>query len=350
METVGSLKRLELAFHVRGANIVDQIDYLDSDSWAAYGRFIYASVRTRCSDRVEPIHDRLMVFRRRYWNIDTAMVYAWQHSGFGNDSILKAATRALETISHQHRFDHLNLYIGGRPGAEEEEKRRFQPLLDGRYMALIIPLETRDVLELAPSFEEYLQSLGRSNRRHLRARQKAAMKAGIQFVISSDPGSLPPKERFNLGLHSRPTPYRKELVKAFDAYSMAQPHYYHATLRSSDGELLSYCSGFVKQDSAVVMYQFNHRDYPDLSLSMTMRGFLIQHWIELGLRRMVLPMGMNGNLAHAAGVNPVTQVFILKRSLRAAAKAILLRLTAPRSDAAMMVGTKGFLAHLLQGK
>jgi hypothetical protein len=221
--------------------------------------------------------------------------------------------------------------------------------LDGAYIAVAFPYKTHDVLEFPPTFEEFLRSLGHSNRRHMKARQEAARQAGITFAVSSDLSIVCPEERYLLGLLSRPTIYSRETIDAWNGYALSQSRFFHCMLRSPEGKLLSYCIGFIERNTAVMMYQLNHEDYPQLGLSMTLRGFLIQHLTGLGVRRLVLPMGVAGHLKHAATVNTVAQVLFVRRSLSALAKALLLRLTIPTSHAALMVGTEGFAARMILG-
>jgi hypothetical protein len=333
-----------------GANIASLVEGRDAGCWAAYGRFVFASVRTRCSHLVNPVNDRLLQFRRRTWGFDGAMVYAYQQCDCEGAPIWTTAVKALKSIADTSRVDHLNLYLAGTVPPEDADGKSLHPVMNGRYIALAMPYETRDIINLPESFEEFLKGLGNSNRRHMKARHKEAVEGGLQFEISSDPRALGAEERYALGLNSRPTPYERDLVDAFDVYAMGQPRFYHASLRSASGELLSYTCGFLKADSAVMMYQFNHQDYPKLSLSMTMRAFLIKHWVGTEIKRILFPMGLGGHLAHAATTNPIAQIFFLRRSIPAVAKALLMRMMAPTSDAALMVGTKGFLRAVLLGR
>jgi hypothetical protein len=112
---------------------------------------------------------------------------------------------------------------------------------------------------------------------------------------------------------------------------------------------MGYCSGFLERDSAVVMYQFNHPDYPRLALSMTLRAFLIQHWAGTAIKRILFPLGINGHLTHATTTNPIAQVFLMRRSFSGVAKALLGAAVTPSSDAAKMVRTRGFLRRVVTG-
>jgi hypothetical protein len=317
----------------------------NSDSWAAYGRFVYAAVRTRSSHRVVSLQDGLRLFQRRFLKLDTSTVYAWQKrdaGGSGWNEVMDAVT----TIASRVGFDLLTLYLGGTL-PEGVEGGQLIHLAGGKYVALTVPHDTRDVIELAPRFEDFLQTLSRNNRKNMRARLRQAGDQGLLFGISSDPNELLTDEHFALGLQSRPVPYRRELVEAFEAYSLARPYRYHATLRKQSGDLLSYASGFIEQDTALLFYQFNHNAYPDLGLSMMMRAFLIRHWIESGATRAVFPMGLNGHLSHVAAAYPVIQLTVLRRAPIAVMKALVMRLCVPTSDAALLVKTSRSFRHLL---
>jgi len=319
------------------------------DSWAAYGRFIFAAVRTHCSQRVEAVDGNLRQFSRPIWHADASMLYAYQGCDSANEPVLTAATRTLRQISRQRRVDHLNVYVSGAVKAEDAAGRVLYTVLDDTYIAVVFPYLTNDILEFPPSFEAFLKTLGHSNRRHMKARMENAPKSGIHFDLNSEPSAVQVDELYKLGLQSRPTEYSKETIDSWNAYAMAQPGFFHCMLRSTEGELLSYCIGFVERDSAVMMYQLNHQEHPKLGLSMTLRGFLIRHLTGLGIRRLVLPMGVAGHLEHAATVNPVAQVLFVRRSLAAVAKALLLRFTTPDSHAALMVSTPGFVMRVIAG-
>ena len=320
------------------------------DCWAAYGRFLFAAIRARCPELVAKYNDELLYFRRRYRNVDASTVYAYQAREDRRAELWGVATKALETLSKQFRVDTLNLFIAGDVPSADAGGRTLHTVQAGRYIALAMPYETRDILELGDSFEDFLHTLGHSNRRHMKARHKEAVEAGLRFEISSDPAALGAQERFELALLSRPVPYRRDLVEAFDTVASSKPGFFHASLRSPEGLLLSYCSGFLESDSSMIMYQFNRKDYPKLSLTMTLRSFLIQHWAGTGVKRIVFPMGLAGHLTHAATTNPIAQIFFLRRSPVAVAKALLMSVLVPTSDASRMVHTPGFFRHLLSGQ
>ena len=154
-------------------------------------------------------------------------------------------------------------------------------------------------------------------------------------------------DRANLGLVSRPKAYTSEKLDEWDDLALAHPGFFQCALRSAQGDLLSCSTLFVEGDTAIMMYQLNDKNYPELGLNMTLRGFLIEHCIEAGIRRLVLPMGISGHLEYAASTNSIAQVLFVKSSLTSIAKAALFRFLSPRSELALMVGTNGFAAQAL---
>ena len=319
------------------------------DCWAAYGRFLCAAIRGRCPELIAKCHDGLHYFRRRYRNVDASTVYAYQARDDRRTDIWTAASKALDTLTQEFNVDTLNLYIAGTLPAAPAGGDALRTVHGGRYLAIAIPYETRDILELGDSLDDFLRTLGHSNRRHLKARHKEAMESGMHFEISSDPGALGAEERFDLGLLSRPVPFPRERVNAYDTVARSKDGFFHASLRSPEGLLLSYCCGFLEADSSVILYQFNRKDQPKLSLTMTLRSFLIHHWAGTSVKRIVFPMGLAGHLTHAATTNPITQIFFMRRAPVAVAKALLMSLLVPASDASRMVRASGFLRHLLAG-
>jgi hypothetical protein len=314
------------------------------DSWAAYGRFIFHSVSTRCSRQVETIDEGLRLFRRPVWRHDPAVVCAFRDCASRGDSIWTTAEQTLTQLAERSHVDHLNVYVAGTVPDEDQGDFALHPVLDGKYVGMAIPYQTRDILEFPSTFEEFLKSLGPNNRRHMKARRSKAQKAGIQFVLRRHPVTTF-AERSELGQRSRPKPYGPKKLDLWDAYAQAQPGFFQCALRGPQGAALSCCTGFVEGDTALMMYQLNDNSYPELGLTMTLRGFLIEHCISAGLRRIVLPMGISGHLEHAATTNPIAQVLFVKSSLTSVAKAVLMRRFAPESNQAIMAAKPGFVAQ-----
>lgn len=319
-----------------------------ADSWAAYGRFIFASVQKRVTRRVHVSDDGMLChFRRRPFHFDASLLYAYQDCQSRSDSIWDTATRALQTLTGRERVDHLNVFVPGEVRPEDASGGQLRSVLDDEFVGMAFPYATHDILEFPDGFESFLRSLGHSNRRHLKARRKSALESGIRFEFNADYEAVSHREREALGLRSSPAPYEIDVLDAWDGYARSQPGFYQCTLRGPDGQLLSCSTGFFERDTAVMMYQLNDVNQNQLGLSMALRGWLIEHCASAGIKRMVLPMGVGGHLSHAASTNPVAQVLFVRRSMPALAKALLLGLLVPKSHAARMVAAPEFFARML---
>jgi len=279
-----------------------------------------------------------------------SIVHAYQDCANRTDSVWSTAKRALRRNLERGPVDHLIVYAAGDVPPEDAAQPRLHHVMGAPFIGIALPYDTRDILELPPTFNEFLMNLGHNNRRHIKGRHQRAIQAGMKFELNSDPGIVNAEERYQLGLRSRPCVYARERIDAFNNFGLAQPGFFHCSLRSARGELLSYCMSFAEGDSAVMMYQLNDTNYPELGLTMTLRGFLIRQCIEMGIRRLVLPMGISGHLAHAGTTNPIARVMFVRRSLHSAAQALLIRFLRPESHTATMVRTPGFAGQMLRGE
>lgn len=285
-------------------------------------------------------------FRCRALNLDTSLLFAYQDCRSRFDSAWSTALQALRTLSGRERVDHLNVYVAGDVQPADASVQTLHTVLDGEYLGLAFPYPTQDIIEFPEGFEDFLRSLGHSNRRHLKARQKKALDAGLSFELNHNYESVSRTERYDLGLRSNPVPYPKQVLDAWDGYALAQPGFFQCNFRDVNGQLLSYCTGFFDLDTAVMMYQLNDVSEVQLGLSMALRGCLIQHCASVGIKRLVLPMGIAGHLRHAASTNPIAQVLFVRRSLSAVVKALVVRTCVRTSCSAQMLAMPGFWAQV----
>lgn len=288
----------------------------------------------------------LRYFRRRVLHVDASLLYAYQDRQARSDCIWTTATRALRTLSSSERVDHLNVFVPGNLPPDEDSESRLRPVLGGEFVGLAFRYSTHDILEFPHSFEGFLRNLGHSNRRHLKARQKAALESGLRFQLNASYEAVSAAERYRLGARSSPSPYEKQVLDAWDGYALSQPGFFQCNMRIPGGELLSCSTGFFERDTAFMMYQLNDVQQWESGISMALRGCLIQHCAGMGLKRLVLPMGVGGHLSFAATTNPVAQVLFVRRSLVSAIKALLLRLLISKSHAAQMVAMSDSHAHM----
>ncbi len=317
------------------------------DAWAAYGRFVFESVSQHCSDKVETVTPGLLRFRRLTFHRDLSLVYAFQEAISPDDSAWHISNRALDRLIERESVDHLSVFVAGHEPATACNHPALCNACNGAFVGIANTYLTNEILEFPSTFDEFLMSLGPNNRRHMRGRRNKAERVGLKFEASSDPALVSKDERYRLGVDSRPSPYLPEAIDSWDAYASRQPGFFHCCIRDRGGALLSYSAAIAEADSAVMMYQLNDKSFPDLGLTMMLRGYLIEHCIEkLHLQRIVLPKGISGHLRFAATTNPVTEVFFVRRSLPSFAKAIAMRFARPDSPQAGIVRTPGFLGSL----
>lgn len=301
----------------------------------------------RCSLRVRNMDGEISYFRRTLWGRDLSIGYAFSDAAVPDGAPLQTAERTLSTLAEQKPLDHLHVLVAG--GEPQGDDAKSSVVCDGRYLAYAVTHSTHEVLELAEGYDEFLMTLGRHLRRDVRRRRTNAEKAGLVFELSQDTGSIGREERYALGKLSRPLAFSRETIDEWDRFGWSQPGFFHCSLRDATGKLLSYCAAFAKGDSVVMLYQLNDKNFPDLALTMSLRGYLIERCIEWKIRRLVLPMGISGHLQHAASTLAVTEVLFVMRSFRSLAKALLVGCFRPSSQQAAVVRRRGFLRWALTG-
>lgn len=136
-----------------------------------------------------------------------------------------------------------------------------------------------DHLPLAPTFEEFLSSLGKHTRRNIRHYLRRAQEQG--FVFCSD---MPMTEyiagvRALNRLTAFPIVERRiardmRLVQRFDGQ--------HFALRDSSGDVIAALCGFSLNGCFHLLSQVNHAGMLHHSLSLVLRGLTIEHLIATG--------------------------------------------------------------------
>jgi hypothetical protein len=319
-------------------------------SWAAYGRFIFFSISNRCSHNIQSIGLSLRFSRRTFLKQSLSIGFAFRDRSPQDRSLWEAAEQALRIISAREPLDHLNVFIEGELPSSTPDQPETRTILGGAYIAQAVSHDAAEVLELAPTFDQFLMQLGRHLRRDVRRRRANALKAGLRFEISRNPYAIKRTECYQLGRICRPSSFSRRSIDRWDLHAQSQPGFFHCALRSPTGKLLSYIAAFTEGDSVVMMYQLNDKNFPDLALNMALRGFLIERCIEFGLRRIIFPMGIAGHLRHAATVSPVTEVVFVRRSLSSVVKAIVLGWRRPQTLRGRLVKTREFFTWALTGK
>lgn len=189
----------------------------------------------------------------------------------------------------------------------------------------------REVLPLAPSYEETLTTFGRHTRRNVRNVRKAATDRGLVFTISQEGTGIPKPVRLALGRQTRPYPLFERRMRPFEAYADTAGDLFRSVVASPTGEVISYCCGFLDDKVAYVVYQLNSCKWAELSPSLMHRGYLIEALIGLGCREVVFIHGCSGVLRHACLPIVLDRYLVVRNTAAALATAALIRKLAPKS-------------------
>ena len=169
-------------------------------------------------------------------------------------------------------------------------------------------------LQLMPTFEESLASLGSRTRNHLRYYRRRAEKE-IGCTLES-PASISRGDflALNRGCSYAVTDevagWRYDSLRHLD-----KPVF--LGMRDRDGQWLSLTGGRRSGDRTDIFWQMNREDLPSFSLSTVMRSYLIEHEVALGSRRLYFEGGTIHSMRHSFVPEQVTDVVTRRRSTRA---------------------------------
>jgi hypothetical protein len=155
-----------------------------------------------------------------------------------------------------------------------------KPVIRGMKIHCLDGLITGDRLMLAPNFDQFLGTLGKHTRRNVRSYMRKSKEAGITFA-----GLLTPEdyqagvERLNANATFRADPLRLERDERLLTFHSGAGRF---GLRSADGDLVAVLCGFSHGKRFHLLTQLNDVGLEHLSLSMVLRGYLMQHLIESG--------------------------------------------------------------------
>jgi hypothetical protein len=202
--------------------------------------------------------------------------------------------------------------LEGRP---EPMSRPLQLAKQSREYRIAVRTRTfaRDLL-LEDTIEATLASLGNSTRRNLRRyRQRLEKDLGAEFVPSVEMG---PREAVELNRNStNPIPdaealWRYECLRA-------TPNRLFAGVRAADGRWLSVVAGRRHGDVTEIDWQMNLADLPQYSLSTVMRSYLLEHEVQLGMRKIIFLGGTPHAMRHSLVRSESGDVLMVRKSVRA---------------------------------
>ncbi len=178
-----------------------------------------------------------------------------------------------------------------------------------------------DRMALPHTFEAFLGTLGKHTRRNVRYYTRKAHAAGIEFAPSLG------REEYQAALQ------RLNLRGPFqaDASHVARDERLLALhsggerlgLRAADGALVSILCGFVRRSRFHLLTQVNDKNYESFSLSMVLRGGLVEHLIARGIAELQFMGGTSLSFGRFCTPMLYRSIFVDKRmGVRAAAKQI----------------------------
>ena len=153
--------------------------------------------------------------------------------------------------------------------------------VDVRYSAI----ENHCVLDLPEEYESFLNILGKHTRRNFRYYRRRSEAAGWKYV---DRMSLIEFREVALRLLAKDVvgADRSGLTRALNMLSCTKRPIMIG-LKGEDGEWVSILGGWYECDRAVVFCQMNNeKDHPDSSLSIVLRGYLIEALIQAGVPKL----------------------------------------------------------------
>lgn len=151
-----------------------------------------------------------------------------------------------------------------------------------------------DWLHLGTDFHDFLEGLGPRTRRNLRYYRRRAEEQGLRFVPDL---TLAQYEAAMTALATREDAATLQERDARDRRFFAQfGRPLLAGLATSDGRLLSVLGGVRAGDHLHLLSQFNDESCPGQSLSLLLRGYVIEQLIEHGVRQIHFVNGTSGAL------------------------------------------------------
>jgi hypothetical protein len=269
---------------------------------------------------------QISYFLRRLFGFDIPVAYVLveQDSASGSTDIRQAAEAANLALADERSTDIIKLYLASSARADETGK-----ISDG-YGSAFFPLRIPEAIELGNSYEQFLHTLGPHTRRDMRRLRRKADDLGLTFACepATQTGA---GERYTLGDANHPRPYRARQIDRVDGFVAAQETGFHTLLRSSSGELLSCCAGFISDGCAIVLYQLNHGAYRKASLSLTHRSFIIELLIAGGTQELLFPGGAAGLLSTACRTRESGDLVLIRQSAAAMIKSAAIMAVRPKS-------------------
>lgn len=175
------------------------------------------------------------------------------------------------------------------------------------------PTQNHSLLALPDRYETFLDSLGPQTRRNFRYYRRRSQAAHHHFVdkLSIDEFASAAWALQNETLIKSGS---KAIKRAIDMISAAERPLL-VGLRDENGEWLSILGGWYEAGRAVIFLQMNSdKRHRNASLSIVLRGYLIELFILRGVRNVVFWAGSGGQLSRYSAYLPSVAVHLDQRS------------------------------------
>jgi hypothetical protein len=167
------------------------------------------------------------------------------------------------------------------------------------------------LLPLASSYEAFLSQLGSHTRRNLRYYRRRFEKHGHAYA---EPLTIPEfcAAVFELSGNS-PTPAQREIIEFRARLCSTADRPMLAGLRADSGKWLAVLGGWYSHGQPTVYLQMNRdREHPASSLSMVLRGYLIESLIRQGFSSLVFVHGVSEPLKRYSQRIPTIALYLDK--------------------------------------
>ncbi len=200
------------------------------------------------------------------------------------------------------------------------------------------------ILHLEPTFEATLAQLGKSTRFNLRYyRRRLAKEMDCEYIQDAAP-LLSGADLRAINANSLNPVDPEEFERRVQSASEL-PGSYLSGLRAPDGRWLSLIGGWRQAGTTVLYWQMNTLGFEKHSIGTVMRSFYLEHEIGAGAKRLLIYGGTSHTMRHAFAEEPVADLIVQRRGLRAMA---LRRLAQFMGSPRNRFGRPNFLADTLR--
>jgi hypothetical protein len=282
-------------------------------------RFFLASLSEEWTPRVVVVRRANAIVgivytkERRVRGFSTGIVYG--DGRLGNLAVAEAADREeviVVALASLFKLPHVRGVRLAIPVADVEARAvaRAQPMVpfDLGYSPSS-PFDTHARLALPAGYEEFLGRLGSRTRRNFRYYRRRFEDGGHVYVDDVSPQDIV-RAASDLRPKCRIPTAQREIERALNLLKTTSRPWI-AGLKHRDGTWLSVAAGWFSGTRAIMFFQLNDdRDHDDSSLSVVLRGRLIETLIRGGTPELVFWSGTAAPLSRYVEPIPVMSVYL----------------------------------------